>query len=136
MARDVSENMKKAGQRYMREMMLAAAIYTIIIFAGVYTIEHLHPPRWLIIVAALAPLAPALLMLRAYLTFMDAADELQRRIQSEAMLISLATVGFSSFAWGFLEEWAGFPHIPLIWVLPAIIAVWGVALGFVRTRYQ
>ena len=70
-------------------------------------------------------------MLRTYLVFMGEVDELQRRMQSEAMLIALATVGFSSFAWGFLEEWAQFPHIPLIWVLPAIIAVWGVAVAFV-----
>lgn len=131
-----SENMKRAGQRYMRGMMIAAALYTGIIFASVYAIENLHPPHWLVIVAALAPLAPALLMLRTYLVFMGEVDELQRRMQSEAMLIALATVGFSSFAWGFLEEWAQFPHIPLIWVLPAIIAVWGVAVAFVRLRYQ
>lgn len=131
-----SENMKRAGRRYMRGMMTAAALYTVVVVAGVYSIEHLHPPHWLVIVAAIAPLAPALLMLRAYLVFMREVDELQRRIQSEAMLIALATVGFSSFAWGFLEEWAQFPHVPLIWVLPAIIAVWGVALGFVRLRYQ
>lgn len=136
MSHDTPESTKKAGRRYMRDMMVAAGLYTIVIFAGVYTIENLDPPRWLVIVAALAPLAPALLMLRAYLTFMGAVDELQRRIQSEAMLISLATVGFSSFTYGFLEEWANFPHIPLIWVLPAIIAVWGAALGFVRMRYQ
>jgi phosphate/sulfate permease len=77
-----------------------------------------------------------MMMLRAYAVFVDAVDEFQRRIQSEAITISAGVVGFGSFAYGFLEEWAGFPHLPLIWVLPALIGVWGAAACVIRLRYK
>jgi hypothetical protein len=128
--------MKRAGKRYTRRMLIASVLYTAVIVAGVYSIAHFDLPRWAIIVAALAPLAPALLMLRAYVTFVGEVDEFQRRIQSEAVLIAAGVVGFGTFAYGFLEEWAGFPHLPLIWVLPSLIAAWGVALFFVRQKYK
>jgi hypothetical protein len=100
------------------------------------TIDQNELPRWAIILIALAPLLPALLMLRAYVVFLNGIDEFQRRIQTDAILISAAVVGFGSFAYGFLEEWAGFPHLPLIWVFPALIGLWGLAACIVRLRYK
>ena len=77
-------------------------------------------------------------MLRAYLTVLGKMDELQRRIQSEAILIAAGVVGFGSFAYGFLEGAKVLPSIPgaLLWILPAMIAVWGLALPYVSRRYS
>ena len=133
---DLSESMRRAGRRYTRGMLLASGLYTAVIFAGVYAIDNFDLPRWAVIAAAVAPLLPALLMLRAYLTFFGEIDEFHRRIQSEAVLIAAGVVGFGSFAYGFLVEWADFPHLPLIWVLPALIACWGLAAFFVQRRYK
>ncbi len=136
MSNELPQSMKHVSRRYTRDMMIAAVLYVAIVFAGAYAIRHLELPQWLVIVAAIAPLAPALLMLRAYVVFVNSVDEFQRRIQSEAILIAASVTGFSTFAYGFLEEWAGFPHLPLIWVLPILIASWGLALCFVRMRYK
>jgi hypothetical protein len=135
-AEKMSENMKQVGRRYMRDMGVAAILYTGVIFAGAYAVRALDLPQWLVVVAAIAPMLPALLMLRAYLVFVNSIDEFQRRIQMEAILIAAGITGFGSFAYGFLEEWAGFPHLPLIWVLPVLIGTWGVAACFVRLRYK
>jgi hypothetical protein len=80
--------------------------------------------------------APALLMLRAYLVHLRAMDEFQRRLQSEAIIVATGIILFVSFAYGFLEEWAGFPHVPLIWVFPAFAFVFGLTHLVIRRRYK
>ena len=127
---------KGAAKRYNRDMLIAGGIYAACVFVGAFAIDNYDLPQWTVIGLALLPLLPALLMLRAYVVFINAVDEFQRRIQSEAVMVAAGVVGFGSFAYGFLEEWAGFPHLPLIWVLPALIGFWGVALCIVRLRYK
>jgi hypothetical protein len=127
--------MKPVAQRYTREMIFASLLYSVVVFAGAYA-TNLDLPQWAIVVAALAPLAPALMMLRAYITFVNGVDEFQRRMQSEAVMIAAGVTGFGCFTYGFLEEWAGFPHLPLIWVLPILIGSWGVALCILRLKYK
>lgn len=136
MGEQLTPTAKRVARRYARDMLIAALLYSAVVFAGAYAIRYLDMPQWAVILAALAPLAPALLMLRAYATFLNGIDEFQRRLQTDAMMISAAVVGFGSFAYGFLEEWAGFPHLPLIWVLPALIGIWGLAACVVRLRYK
>jgi hypothetical protein len=132
----VSESAKGAKRRYMRDMAFAALIYVAVVFGAVFAIRNLDLPHWLVIVLALASFAPALLMLRAYLVYSRSMDELQRRIQSEALIVAAAFVVFGSFAYGFLEEWADFPHVPLIWVFPVFSFVFGIAHRIIGRRYR
>lgn len=135
MSEPVPDKLKPVEQRYAREMIIAGLLYSVVVFAGAYA-TRLDVPHWVIIVAAILPILPALMMLRAYITFVNGIDEFQRRIQSEAVMIAAGVTAFGTFSYGFLEEWAGFPHLPLIWVLPILIGSWGVALCFVRLRYK
>lgn len=127
---------KEGARRYRREMAIASALYVGAVLGSAFVIRNVEVPRWAIVVLSVLPIAPALLGLRAYLTFWRSMDEFQQRLQSEAITIAAAVVAFSSFAYGFLEEWADFPHLPLIWVLPAFCAVFGVAAAFVSRRYK
>lgn len=131
----VPDKLKPVARRYAREMIVASLLYAVVVFVGAY-LTRLDVPHWLIIVAAIVPILPALMMLRAYITFVNGIDEFQRRIQTEAVMIAAGITGFGSFTYGFLEEWAGFPHLPLIWVLPILIFSWGAALCFVRLKYK
>ncbi len=135
MIKSVPDKLKPVAQRYAREMIIAGLLYSVVVFAGAYA-TRMDVPHWVIIVAAIVPIIPALMMLRAYITFVNGIDEFQRRIQSEAVMIAAGVTGFGTFTYGFLEEWAGFPHLPLIWVLPILIGSWGVALCIVRLRYK
>lgn len=135
MIEPVPDKLKPVAQRYAREMILASVLYALVVFAGAYA-TRLDVPHWVIVVAAVLPILPALMMLRAYITFVNGIDEFQRRIQSEAVMIAAGVTGFGTFTYGFLEEWAGFPHLPLIWVLPILIGSWGVALCFIRLKYK
>jgi len=135
---EVPDNMKQANRRYVRDMAIAAVAYVGVVLAAVTLIRHmqLDLPQWAVILIALTPLAPALMMLRTYLTYVRAMDEFNRRIQSEAWLIAAGVIGLASFTYSFLEEWAHLPRIDLIWVFPALIFTWGLATYFVRRRYQ
>ena len=79
-------------------------------------------------------LQPRLAQLNA--DYARALDEFQRRLQTEALIVAIAVVLSGSFAYGFLEEWANFPHVPLIWVFPAFSFVFGVAHIVIRRRYR
>jgi hypothetical protein len=127
-----------AVKRYMREFPFASVLYFGVLMASVVIINRFDPPLYATIPLALAPVAPALLMLRAYLRFVAGVDEMQRRIQHESMLIAAGVVAFGAFSYGFLEGVGAVPSIPLalIWVLPAMVVVWGVALLFVIRRYK
>jgi hypothetical protein len=127
---------KEAARRYRRDVAISGTIYVALVFGGALAISNLDPPHWAVIVLALLPVAPALTMLRAYLAFTRSMDEFQRRLQSEALLIASAVVVFGSFAYGFLEEWADFPHLPMIWVFPAFCGVWGIAHLIISRRYK
>ncbi len=136
MPRETNPKIISNGRRYMGNMAVAGVLYSAAVFGGAFAIRNEALPQWAAILAALAPLLPALLMLRAYAIFLNGIDEFQRRIQTDAMLIAAGVVGFGSFAYGFLEEWAGFPHLPLIWVFPALIGIWGLAACVLRLRYK
>lgn len=127
---------KPAARRYRRDIAVAGALYVALVMGAALAIRHLAPPQWLVIVLALAPVAPMLMMLRAYLVFVRAVDEFQRRLQSEAVAIAAAITLFASFAYGFLEEWADFPHVPMIWVFPVFSFVFGLAHLVIWRRYK
>lgn len=135
---DLPPKAKQASQTYVRNMAICAIVYLAIVFGAVTLIRHMpfSLPQWAVIVVALTPLIPALMMLGAYVTYLRALDELGRRIQSEAWLISAGVVGLASFTYSFLEEWAHFPRVDLVWIFPALIFCWGLATFFVRRRYK
>ncbi len=124
------------SRRYRRASGLATLLYVGTVIGAATAIRNLDLPQWAIIALSLAPLAPALMALRAYLVFYRSMDEFQRRVQSEALIIATAFILLASFSYGFLEAWAGFPHLPLFWVVPAFCVAWGVATSFVRRRYK
>jgi hypothetical protein len=135
---DLPPKAKQASRAYLHDMAICAVVYIGVVFAAVTLIRHLpfNLPQWAVILVALTPLVPALMMVRTYLTYLRSMDELGRRIQTEAWLISAGVVGLGTFTYSFLEEWAHFPRIDLIWIFPALIFGWGLATFFVRRRYK
>ena len=130
------ESAKPAKRRYVRDMAVSGALYVALVIGGALIIRYGHPPQWALIVLALLPVAPALMMLRAYLAYLRSMDEFQRRLQTEALLIATGVVAFGSFAYGFLEDWANFPRVSLIWVFPVLSFVFGFPHIYIRRRYK
>jgi hypothetical protein len=90
------------------------------------------PARALI---AVAPVVPTIFALFAFVRFLGRMDELQRRIQLEALGFGFGATAILTFAYGFLEN-AGLPRLSYIWVLPAMVALWGIGGAVAARRYR
>jgi hypothetical protein len=128
--------MTDGGRRYMREMVGAFVLYTAAILFTGWAARHLPMSESVRYSVALIPVAPVALVFLAIVRGLRRMDELQQRVVGEAAVISASVVGFGSFAYGLLESYAGLPAIPMVWVLPALFAVYGLATPFVRRRYR
>ena len=62
-------------------------------------------------------------------------DELQRRIQLEALGFAFAGTALLTFSYGFLEG-LGYPRLSMFTVWPVMAALWIVGLLMARRRYQ
>lgn len=125
---------KKATIRYFRDIAVAGALYIVFVFIGALIVRHLDPPQFVKIILAILPMAPALMMLRAYLVHLNAMDEFQRRMQTDALLITTGIVVFGSFAYGFLEEWADFPRAETLWFFPIFSFLFAAVHMVIRWR--
>jgi len=118
--------MNAAAKRYMIGFGASMIGYMVVLIAAVSILSS----REFGVVAtaglALAPVVPALFALREVFIFVRRMDEFQRRIVTEAFIGAALLVGLASFAYGFLEGALELPAIPMIWVLPAIIGLYGV----------
>ena len=84
---------------------------------------------------AVSPVVPAFFAALEIMKFMGRMDELQRKIQFEALAFSFLVTGMATLSYGFLEG-VGFPRISWTWVFPIMIALWGVGKVIAIRRYQ
>lgn len=128
--------MSRPVLRYRRDLAIGFVLYAIALFASNLIADHVAMPRPLLIILALSPMLPVILVFRAIFVFAASWDELQRRIALEALLSATLVVGSGSFAWGFIEGIEGMPRLPAIWIMPSLFAAYGIALFFVARRYR
>jgi O-antigen/teichoic acid export membrane protein len=126
--------MNNAGRSYLKEFGGAMAAYVVVLLVAI-TIVNANPTapwRYVVVVLPVVPLCFALL---AFLRYFRRMDELQRRIQLEALAFSFGVTTIVTITYGFLER-AGAPHLPLVWVAPLMIGLWGLGAGIASRHYQ
>ncbi|MEO1039225.1 MAG: hypothetical protein AAFX09_06735 [Pseudomonadota bacterium] len=128
--------MTPGAKRYTRWFLFWMVVYSVAVLGSSSINDRFDLADPVRLALALIPVAPALFALREFVIFLRSLDEVQSRIQSEAILIAAGMVGFTSFAWGFAELWMDWPRLPVIMILPALIAAWGLALPLVSRRYK
>jgi hypothetical protein len=130
------EPIRAAGLRYAREFFPAMLAYVLILLLVWPLVEHVQHPAARVAIALL-PVAPVAFVVRAMVRLMLASDELERRMQLEAISIASLSVGLLSFSAGFLQA-AGVLHLQaaLMWVLPALFLAYGLAMWWARRRYR
>lgn len=126
-------------RRYTREIVLAMAAYAATLVLSMTLLRRMEldlPVRALL---ALLPLPPIAYVLRAMVRYIRDVDEMQQRIELEAVSIGTALVCLLYMAGGFLQA-AKVIDIPgasaMIWVFPFICVAYGVAKALVIRRYQ
>jgi hypothetical protein len=122
------------SRRYIQRFIASIVAYALLLPVSIWLMQQAgdSPARYLI---ALLPVVPVTFGILAFVRSLREMDELQRRIQFEAFGFSLGMTALVTFTLGFLER-AGFPPISMIWVLPIILAFWGIGGAIASRRYR
>jgi hypothetical protein len=126
--------MNKAGKTYMLQFGAAMMLYLLVLFGSVWLMRNLGDSPWRF-PTALLPLIPIAMGLMAFLRFFGAMDELQKRIQLDALAFSFITTGLLTFSYGLLQN-VGLPKLSFIAVFPLMIGLWGMGSVFANWRYR
>jgi hypothetical protein len=86
-------------------------------------------------VVALLPTLPLLYAIAAVVGNARQQDELKRRIQYEAVLVTALLTGGLTFSYGLLERAELVPALPSVLIAPLMIVVWGIAGAIISRRY-
>lgn len=126
--------MEKAAKEYTVQFSSAMVGYVLVLFASTYIIKA-DPDAWWRVPLAVAPVVPAFFALLSFIRYLGRMDELQRQIQLEAIAFGAGATAILSFGYGFLEN-VGFPDISLIFVLPLLVALWGLGACIASRKYS
>ena len=124
-------------RRYLREFMPAMLGYVVALFLSLWLLKQVETP-WLRGVVAMMPLPPIALAMRAIVRYIRDTDELQRRIELEAVSIATGFVSLAYLSGGFLQL-ANVIHldagVAMLWMFPFVCFIYGVAKVAVTRRY-
>ena len=121
-------------KRYMRRMMLASILYTVALFSAIGGTNEMEA-GWVKVLILLIPVLPVGYGAWAFIRLLGSLDEMLRRVHFEAFGFSMAMTGLVTFTLAFIEK-AGYPTLDLFWVLPMLIAFWGVGLQFSQRKFS
>ena len=128
-----------AGRRYIRALWPIMIGYSLTLFGSIWLIKRGIDSVPLRAAVAIVPALAILLFMRAALRYLREVDELQRRIETEAIGIAALTVSFLYFAAGLLDKARVISvdaAAAMIWVFPMTMLVYGIAKFFAVRRYQ
>jgi len=130
-----TENLMDANEkRYLKEIGGSMAAYTAMVAVSVWLVKgHVHSPlRYLF---AALPVIPSGFALWAAIRFFRGLDELQRRIQFEAIAFSFLGTCLISLNWGILQR-AGLPHADVVWITLLMFVLYCIGIPIACRRYQ
>ncbi len=124
-----------AGRRYRVHVFVAMLLYMALVATTVHLLKAgvAGPLR---LVLALLPVLPIVWVMAAVIRYLGQADELQRRVHLEALSIAAGVIAFLSLTYGFLEDFAGLPHISAWWGFVVTDIAWGLAACILWRRYR
>lgn len=133
--------MRTAHRQYLKTFIPAMIAYVVVLFASIMILKKIgmDAPLYLRAVLSLAPIVPIILVCRALIRFLGDSDELERKIELEAIALSGLFTGLIFLCLGFL---ASSKIIYLdgaavaIWVFPSLFGLYGVAKCISSWRYR
>lgn len=127
-------NQDQVQKRYFKEFYLSITAYVVILFASISILKKFEFSSVVQGIIALTPVVPIIFIIIAIMRGIKDSDELQQKVQLNAIMFSAVATGLITFSYGLLEG-VGFPPFPTIWVLPMMFIFWGFSLGFFWKRY-
>jgi len=127
-----------AGRRYLRALWPIMVGYSLTLFLSIWLVKRGIDSVPLRAVVAVLPVLPIALLMRAALRYLREIDELQRRIETEAIGIASLLVSLLFFAGGLLQKAKVVDidaAVAMIWVFPLLCATYGIAKMVLARRY-
>ena len=127
-----------ASKRYFRAMWPILIGYSATLYLSITLIKRGIESLPLRALVAVLPALPLVLLVVAALRYLRGIDELQRRIETEAIGIASLLVSMAYFAAGLLEKAKVFSvdaGAAMIWVFPLLCGVYGIAKMALTRRY-
>ena len=123
------------SKQYVKELVTTLVVYGATLVGSIELLTHGDVARPWRDLVALSPMLPAAATAWIVLRELRRMDELQRRIQLEALGFSFAGTAILTFSYGFLEG-LGYPRLSMFSVWPILAVLWGVGLALARRRYR
>ena len=124
-------------RRYLREFLPPMLGYVVAVFLSVWLLRRVDVPVLRALIALL-PVPAIALAMRAIIRRIRDADELQRRIELEAISIASACVSLGYLSAGFLQLAKVIDVAAsdaMIWVFPLTALIFGLAKTVLGRRY-
>jgi len=121
-------------KRYLKELASSMAAYTAMVAVSVWLLKG-HERSLLGYLFALLPLIPSAFAVWVTIRFFRGLDELQRRIQFEAIAFSFLGTCLVSLNWGVLER-AGLPPADVLTVALLLMGLYMIGILIACRRYQ
>jgi uncharacterized integral membrane protein len=121
---------------YKAQIQFAFAIlaFLMVLIGTVTVVQANSEVSWKYFVAAI-PVLPAGLVIWLFVRGLSRLDELQKRMQVQALGFSMAATALATFAYGFLEG-VGWPSLNGTFILPLMALLWGVGMVGLAVRYR
>ena len=126
---------QEVQKRYFKEFGISMGFYFVLLIGSVTVLTNFELPKAAQIAITLIPVIPTIFVLLAVMRALRDSDELQQKIQLQAVTFSAIVTGLITFTYGFLEN-VGFPHLPLLFIFPLMLALWGIGAGIFARNYQ
>lgn len=125
-------------QRYVREFFPTMLAYVVAVLASGFLLKRIDEPLLRALVALL-PVPPIFLAMRSIIRYIRAVDEMQQRIELEAISAATAFVTLLYLAGGFLQSAKVIDlraSSVLLLAFPLVCAAYGFAKLLVTRRYR
>lgn len=126
---------ERAKRQYRTQLMAGMGINVVAILTCAHYLKSTSPGPLKVTLAVL-PTLPVIWIMWSLVVYLKRADELERRVHTEALSIAAGAVALFTLVYGFLEEFAAFPHVAAWWYFVAIDMVWGASCCVLWRRYK
>ncbi|GGF92012.1 MULTISPECIES: hypothetical protein [Rhizobium] len=119
-------------RRFIVEFSASMVAYMIVLVGSVWVLNIGGIEGGWKTAVALAPMLPGAAVALSVMRQVRSSDELQRRIQLEALSLAFAGTALATFSYGFLEN-VGYPRLSMFFVWPLMAVLWMLG-GFISGR--